>query len=417
MGNRQAVNRRVVITGLGAITPLGNGVSTFWDNIRGGKSGIRPISSFDASKQKVSLAAESDANVLDYLSTVEAKRTERYVFFAIAAGREALAMSGITKDNADMTRCGTLVSSGVGGINTITREYARGLEHGFDRVWPYFIPQSIVNMAAGQLAIETGFQGYCSSVVTACAGGTNAIGDSMRAIRHGYADVMLCGGTEACVAPLTIGGFTSMRALHEGGDPNRASIPFDKERSGFVLGEGAGMLVLEELSHAQRRGATILAALSGYGVSCDAFHITAPEPTATAAARAIADAIADAGLLPEHISYINAHGTSTPMNDKVETTAIKLALGAAATNVPISSTKSMTGHLLGAAGAVEAVICVKALADSFVPATINYREPDTDCDLDVVPNVGRNAPLNHALSISLGFGGHNAVIAISKFEA
>jgi 3-oxoacyl-[acyl-carrier-protein] synthase II len=409
-------NRRVVVTGLGAITPLGNGVAAFWENIRSGKSGIRPIKSFDASKQKVSLAAEADVNILDYLSTVESKRTERYVLFAIAAGREALAMSGITKESTDMTRCGTLVSSGVGGINTITREFSRGLENGFDRVWPYFIPQSIVNMAAGQLAIETGFQGYCSSVVTACAGGTNAIGDSMRAIRHGYADVMLCGGTEACVAPLPIGGFTSMRALHEGNDPNRASIPFDKERSGFVLGEGAGILVLEELSHAQKRGATILAELSGYGVSCDAFHITAPEPTGATAARAISDAVEDAGLLPEQVSYINAHGTSTPMNDKVETAAIKTALGQAAYSVPVSSTKSMTGHLLGAAGAVEAIICVKAITDGFVPATVNYKNPDPECDLDVVRNIGRNVPIRHALSVSLGFGGHNAVVAISKFE-
>ncbi|MDR0818503.1 MAG: beta-ketoacyl-ACP synthase II [Oscillospiraceae bacterium] len=409
-------NRRVVITGLGAITPLGNDADIFWNNIRGGVCGIRPIKAFDASAQKASLAAETDADILDWLTSVEAKRTERYVFFAIAAGREALKMSGITKDNSDMTRCGTLISSGVGGLSTITREYARGLERGFDRVWPYFIPQSIVNMAPGQLAIEAGFQGYCSSVVTACAGGSNAIGDSMRMIRHGYADVMLCGGTEACVTPLTIGGFTSMKALFEGDDPTRASIPFDSERSGFVLGEGAGVLVLEELGHALKRGANILAEVSGYGASCDAYHITAPEPTAAMATRAISDAIADAGLGAERISYINAHGTSTPMNDKVETAAIKLALGEAAYSVPVSSTKSMTGHLLGAAGAIEAIICVNALRDGYIPATINYKNPDPECDLDIVPNVGRNAELTHAMSISLGFGGHNAALIFSGYE-
>jgi 3-oxoacyl-[acyl-carrier-protein] synthase II len=408
-------NRRVVITGTGAITPIGNDVTAFWNNIRAGACGIRPVRSFDASNQKAKLAAEVDAQMSDWLTSVEMKRTERYVFFAIAAGREALKMSGITKDNADMTRCGTMISSGVGGINTITREYARGLEKGFDRVWPYFIPQSIVNMAAGQVAIESGFQGYCSSVVTACAGGSNAIGDSLRMIRHGYADVMMCGGTEACVSPLTIGGFTSMKALYEGGNVSRASIPFDAERSGFVLGEGAGIIVLEELEHALRRGADILAELSGYGASCDAYHITAPEPTGAMAVRAISDAISDAGLAPEQIGYINAHGTSTPMNDKTETLAIKSAFGHAAADIPVSSTKSMTGHLLGAAGAVEAIVCVNALRGGFVPATINYRVPDPECALNIVQNAGREMSVEHAMSISLGFGGHNAALIFSKY--
>ncbi|MDR3149575.1 MAG: beta-ketoacyl-ACP synthase II [Oscillospiraceae bacterium] len=408
-------NRRVVITGIGAITPIGNDITAFWNNIRAGVCGIRPVRSFDASNQKAKLAAEVDAQMSDWLTSVEMKRTERYVFFAIAAGREALKMSGITKDNADMTRCGTMISSGVGGINTITREYARGLEKGFDRVWPYFIPQSIVNMAAGQVAIESGFQGYCSSVVTACAGGSNAIGDSLRMIRHGYADVMMCGGTEACVSPLTIGGFTSMKALYEGGDVSRASIPFDAERSGFVLGEGAGIIVLEELEHALKRGADILAELSGYGASCDAYHITAPEPTGVMAVRAISDAISDAGLAPEQIGYINAHGTSTPMNDKTETLAVKSAFGYSAAEIPVSSTKSMTGHLLGAAGTVEAIVCVNALRDGFVPATINYRVPDPECALNIVPNAGRAISVEHAMSISLGFGGHNAALIFSKY--
>ncbi|MDR2531067.1 MAG: beta-ketoacyl-ACP synthase II [Oscillospiraceae bacterium] len=409
-------NRKVVVTGMGAITPLGNDSATFRNNIKSGVCGIAPIRAFDASAQKVSLAAEVDVDVLDYLSAAESKRTERYVFLAIAAGREALAMSGITRTNTDMTRCGTLISSGVGGLSTITREQGRGLERGFDRVWPYFIPQSIVNMAAGQLAIETGFGGYCSSVVTACAGGTNAIGDSLRMIRHGYADVMMCGGTEACVTPLTIGGFTSMKALHEGGDPARASIPFDAERSGFVLGEGAAVLILEEREHAIRRGAVILAELSGYGASCDAYHITAPEPSGASAARAITDALSDAALEASNVGYINAHGTSTLLNDKIETAAIKLAFGDAAGSVAISSTKSMTGHLLGAAGAVEAIVCVNALRDGFIPATIHLRTQDPECDLDVTPNVGCEAALSAAMSISLGFGGHNAAIIFTREE-
>ncbi|MDR3310399.1 MAG: beta-ketoacyl-ACP synthase II [Oscillospiraceae bacterium] len=407
-------NRRVVVTGFGAITPLGNDALTFWSNIKSGVCGIRPVTSFDTSEQKAKLAAECDADILDFLSPQEAKRTERYIWFALAAGREALKMSGITRENADFTRCGTLVSSGIGGLTTITREYDRGNERGFDRVWPYFIPQSIANMAAGQLAIETGFAGYCSSVVTACAGGTNAIGDSMRTIRHGYADVMLCGGTEACIAPLTLGGFTSMKALYEGGDPSRASIPFDAERSGFVLGEGAGILVLEEYEHALRRGAEILCEVTGYGATCDAYHITAPEPTAAAPTRAIADAVADAGLSPGAISYINAHGTSTPMNDKTETAAIKAAFGDSAYKIPVSSTKSMTGHLLAAAGAIEAIVCIGALRDGFVPPTINYKTPDPECDLDIVPNAGRPASLTHAMSVSLGFGGHNAAVIFSR---
>lgn len=409
-------NRRVVITGFGAVTPLGNDVKTFWGNIRAGRCGISKIRAFDSSAQKAGLAAEVDINVADYLSNIEAKRTERYVFLAIAAGREALKMSGIDKENVDLTRCGTMISSGVGGLSTITREFERGTAKGFDRVWPYFIPQSIVNMAAGQLAIETGFRGYCSSVVTACAGGTNAVGDSLRLIRHGYADVMMCGGTESCVTPLTIGGFTSMKALYEGDDVSRASIPFDAERSGFVLGEGAGVLVLEELSHALNRDAVIHAEVAGYGVTCDAFHITAPEPEGKMAAKAIADAIADAGLSPGQIGYINAHGTSTPMNDKIETAAVKAAFGEeAAYKTPISSTKSMTGHLLGAAGAIEAIISVKAMTDGFLPATINYQTPDPDCDLDIIKNTGRGTKVDHVLSTSLGFGGHNAALIFSRY--
>jgi len=406
--------RRVVVTGIGAITPLGNSADTFWHSIKQGVCGIRPVASFDTSSQKAKLAAECSADINDYLTPGETKHTERYVWFALAAGREALKQAGITRENIDPYRCGTLVSSGIGGINTITREFTRGSERGFDRVWPYFIPQSITNMAAGQLAIESGFKGYSSAVVTACAGGTNAIGDAMRIIRHGYADVMLAGGTEACVTPLTLGGFTSMKALHEGSDPSRACIPFDSERTGFVLGEGAGILVLESLEHAKARSAAILCELTGYGATSDAYHITAPEPSADCSSRAVAEAVSDAGLTASDIGYINAHGTGTPMNDRIETLAIKKAFGDSAYNIPVSSTKSMTGHLLGAAGAVEAIVCVRAVTDGFIPATINYRSPDPECDLDIVPNIGRVNSVNNAVSISLGFGGHNAALVFSK---
>lgn len=408
-------NRRVVITGMGAVTPLGNSVEATWDAAKAGKCGIGLIQSFDTSQQKVKVAGEVDINPTDHVSPAEARRLERFVFLALVAGKEALAQSGITPENTDMDRSGVLVSSGIGAINAIVREQMKGLEKGFDRISPFFIPMSIINMAGGRLAIESGFRGYCSSVVTACASGTNAVGDAMRAIRHGYADVMLCGGTEASIGSLAVGGFTSMKALYEGDDPNRATIPFDKERSGFVMGEGAGILVLEELEHAKKRGATILGEVTGYGVTCDAYHITAPEPTGTQAARAMHEAILDAGLKPEDIGYINAHGTSTPLNDKTETMAVKTALGDAAKTVKMSSTKSMTGHLLGAAGAVEAIFCAKSIEESFIPATIHYQVADEDCDLDIVPNVGQTLSYQHAMTNSLGFGGHNASLIISKF--
>ena len=407
------MNRKVVITGMGAVTPLGNTVPELWESVRAGRCGVRPIRSYDASSQKVKLACEVDIDLAAELSPVEVKRLERYVALALVAGRQALRQSGITAENADLDRCGTLISSGVGGLSTIVREQMRGVDKGFDRVSPYFIPMSIANMAGGQLAIDSGFRGYCSAVVTACAGGANAIGDALRAIRHGYADAMLCGGTEACVLPLAMGGFTSMKALHEGDDPARASIPFDAERSGFVLGEGAGVLVLEAEEHALARGAEILGYLSGYGATCDAHHITAPEASGHMAARAMADAIADAGLAPADIDYINAHGTSTPLNDKIETAAVRAALGARAEAVPVSSTKSMTGHLLGAAGAVEAILCALALRDGCIPATMGYQIPDPECSLDIVPNAGRAADLRHVMSNSLGFGGHNASLILS----
>lgn len=406
--------RRVVVTGMGAVTPLGNGVEAFWNGIVRGKCGIRQITRYDTSAQKVKLAAEVDIDPKDHLTGSEVRNMDRFALYALVAGREALKDSGLAGHIADPDRCGTLISSGIGGLPSIVREQAKGLEKGFDRVSPFFIPMTISNMAAGRLAIEAGFKGYCSCVVTACAGGANAIGDAMRMIRHGYADVMLCGGTESTTVPLAMGGFTSMRALHEGGDPNRASIPFDAERSGFVLGEGAGILILEEYGHAMRRGARIYAELSGYGATCDAYHITAPDPSGYGAAQSMKLALEDAELAPAGVDYINAHGTSTELNDKTETAAIKAIFGEAASSIPVSSTKSMTGHMLGAAGGVEAIVCVLAIQNGFIPATINYRIPDPECDLDVVPNAGRRADLSCAMSNSLGFGGHNASLIFSK---
>lgn len=410
------MNRRVVITGMGAVTPLGNDIKSFWDSIKRGDCGIGPITAYDTSNTKVKLAAEVKIDPSEYLSPADIKKMDNFTILAIIAANEALNDSGINSENADPNRCGVIVSSGIGGISTIIREHNRSLEKGADRVSPFFIPMSIVNMAAGRIAINTGFHGQASAVVTACAGSANAVGDAMRMIRHGYLDAVICGGTESAVMPLTIGGFTSMRALCETDDPNRASIPFDLERNGFVMGEGAGILVLEELEHAQRRGAKIYAEVSGYGVTCDAFHITAPEPTGKYGAEAMRLALSDAGIAPGDIDYINAHGTSTQLNDKGETQAVKDTFGKYATSVKISSTKSMTGHLLGASGAVETIICALAVKEGFIPATINYMVPDPECDLDVVPNVGLRQRLKYAMSNSFGFGGHNVSLVISHFD-
>ncbi|HJB59855.1 MAG TPA: beta-ketoacyl-ACP synthase II, partial [Candidatus Faecalibacterium faecipullorum] len=313
-------------------------------------------------------------------------------------------------------RCGVIVSSGIGGISTTESEQTRCLQRGFDKASPFYIPSSIANMAAGQIAITFGFKGMCSCPVTACAGGSNAVGDAFRHIRDGYAEMMLCGGAEACVTPLSIGGFTSMRALHVGDDPARASIPFDAERDGFVMGEGAGILLLEEYEHAKARGAHIYAEVVGYGATCDAYHITAPAPNGEGGARAMQQALDDAGVTAGEVGYINAHGTSTPLNDSGETAAIKAVFGPHAYELAVSSTKSMTGHMLGAAGGVEAIFTAMALADGYLPATINYKTPDPACDLDYVPNTGRAAEVRYALSNSLGFGGHNACVLFKKWE-
>ena len=409
--------RRVVITGLGAVTPLGLTAPDSWQAVRAGVCGVGPITQYDTAGKKVTLAAEVKGfDPEQYVSRMEAKHMGRFTQLALAAAKEALADSSVNLERLDLDRCGVIVSSGIGGQAITESECLKGAERNWDRVSPYYIPTAICNMAAGQIAIHAGFRGMCSCPVTACAGGTNAVGDAFRYIRDGYADCMLCGGTESSVTALSVGGFTSMKALSQATDPNRASIPFDKERSGFVMGEGAGILLLEELGHALARNAKIYAELAGYGATCDAYHMTAPRPDGSGGAKAMALALADGGVEPEAVDYINAHGTSTPLNDAGETAAVKTVFGPHARRLLISSTKSMTGHMLGAAGAVEAIFTALALRDGFVPATINYQVPDEACDLDVAPNQGRKVPLAYALSNSLGFGGHNASILLKKWE-
>ena len=410
--------RRVVITGLGAITPVGLTAPESWQAVKDGVCGVAPITQFDTEGMKVSLAAEVKGFVPeDHLGKPEAKRMGRFTQFAVVCAREAMADSGLVTENEDLDRCGVIISSGIGGLSITEAEHDRGLARGWDRVSPFYIPTAISNMAAGQVAIDTGFRGMCTCPVTACAGGTNAVGDAFHYVRDGYADVMLCGGTEAAVTPLAIGGFTSMKALSQATDTARASLPFDAERSGFVLGEGAGVLVLEELEHALKRGAHIYAEIVGYGATCDAYHMTAPRPDGSGGAKAMAMAIADAGIQAEEVDYINAHGTSTHLNDAGETAAVKTVFGDHAHKLAMSSTKSMTGHMLGAAGAVEAIFTALTLKDGYLPATIHYSVPDPECDLDVVPNVGRSADVRYALSNSLGFGGHNGSVLLKKWEA
>lgn len=408
--------RRVVITGMGTVNPLANSVEETWDAVKQGKCGIGPITHFDTTDLKVKLAGEvKNFDAAEVLGPKEARRMDVYTQYACAAAKEALADSGLDMEKENADRCGCIVSSGIGGLETICIEHSKGEEKGYSKISPYFIPMTISNMAAGQIAIMYGLKGMCTSVVTACASSNNAIGDSFHRIRDGYEDVMVCGGAEGVVIPLAIGGFQSMKALCTGEDPNRASIPFDKERHGFVMGEGAGILVIEELEHAKARGAKIYAEVVGYGTNCDAYHITAPNPEGEGGAKCMALAVKDAGLEMTDVDYINAHGTSTSLNDAGETLAIKKAFGDHAYKLMVSSTKSMTGHLLGAAGAVEGIITTLALRDGFVPATINYREKDEDCDLDIVPNEGRKADINVALSNALGFGGHNASIVFKKY--
>lgn len=407
--------RRVVITGMGAITPLGNNVQETWEGVKAGKCGIAPITHYDTTGRKVKVAGEvKNLNMEELVDKKELRKMDRFAAFAVIAANEAVNDAQISFEK-DSDRCGVIVSSGIGGLGTIEIEHSKGKEKGFDRISPYFIPSSISNMAAGRIAIEHGLHGMCSCVVTACAGGTNAIGDGFRHIRDGYAEVMVCGGTESCITEFGIGGFTSLKALSQSEDPNRASIPFDKERNGFVMGEGAGILILEEYEHAIARNAKIYGEIVGYGANCDAYHITAPSADGSGAAACMVQAMKDADITADKIGYINAHGTSTPMNDRCETMAVKKAFGEYAGKVMMSSTKSMTGHLLGASGAIEAVITTLAVKEGFIPATINYSVADEECDLDIVANEGRNVEVEYAMSNSLGFGGHNASVIFKRF--
>lgn len=410
--------RRVVITGLGAITPIGNNVEEFWNGIKEGKCGIDKITAFDTTDFKVKLAAEVKGyNPEEYFDRKEAKRLDKFSQYAMIAAREAWEDSGIDKEKENMERVGVILGSGIGGIETIENENRKMVEKGPDRISPMYIPMSISNMAAGNVAIEIGAKGESIAMVTACATGTHCIGESFRMIKHGYQDIVLAGGTESSITPLSIAGFSNIKALSKSEDKLRASIPFDKERNGFVMGEGAGILILEELEHAKARGAKIYAEIVGYGATSDSYHITSPAPGGEGGARAMKIAMEEGNAKPEEITYINAHGTSTHLNDSCETAAIKTALGEEnARKVMVSSTKGHTGHLLGAAGGVEAIVCSKAIEEGFVPATINYKVPDEECDLDVVPNEGRKAEIKYAISNSLGFGGHNSSILLKKYE-
>ena len=409
------MTRRVVITGMGAITPIGKNVKENWESILNKKCGIDEITEFDTENFKTKLAGEvKNYNYEDYFDFKTAKRLDRCSQFAIIAAREAFENSGITKENTDYDRFGVFVSSGIGGLNTIQEQCELNKEKGNKRVSPMLLPMGIVNMPAGNISIEFGLKGESISIVSACASSTHAIGEAYKTIKYGTEDVIIAGGAEASICRIGIAGFENMKALSSATDKNRASIPFDKERSGFVMGEGAGMVILEEYEHAIKRGAKIYAEIIGYGATSDAYHITSPEPEGNGGAKAIIRAMEDGKIKPEDIDYINAHGTSTHLNDSIETLAIKKALGEASKKVMVSSTKSNTGHLLGAAGAVEAIYTAKAIETGKVPPTINYKEKDEECDLDVVPNEVRDVDIKVAISNSLGFGGHNATIILKK---
>ena len=412
------MERRVVITGLGAITPIGNNAKEFWQGIKDGKCGIDKITKFDTTDFKVKLAAEVKGyNPEDYFDKREANRLDKFSQYAMIAAREAWEDSGLNKETENMEQVGVIIGSGIGGIETIEKEHGKCMVKGPERVSPMYIPMGISNMATGNVAIDIGAKGESIAMVTACASGTHCIGESFRMIKHGYQDVVLAGGTEAGITPLGIAGFANIKALTKTEDRLRASIPFDKERSGFVMGEGAGVIVLEELEHALARGAKIYAEMVGYGATSDAYHITSPAPGGEGGARAMKIAMKEGNVKPEEITYINAHGTSTHLNDSCETQAVKTALGEeAARKVMMSSTKGHTGHLLGAAGGVEAIVCAKAIEEGFAPATINYKVPDEECDLDIVPNEGTKINIKYAMSNSLGFGGHNSTILLKKFS-
>lgn len=409
--------KRVVVTGLGAITPIGNTLADYWEGLLSGRNGIGPITLFDASQHACRIAGEVEGfDPHDYMERKEAKRMDRFAQFAVAASKQALQDAQLEIDELNADQVGVLIGTGIGGIKVLEDQQKVYLTKGPSRCSPFMVPMMIANMAAGLTAIQTGAKGPNSCTVTACAAGSNAVGDALRLIQNGYAQAMICGGTEAAITPLALAGFASARALsNRNDDPKTACRPFDRDRDGFVMGEGAGILILESLDHALERGAKIYAEILGYAMTCDAYHITSPVPDGRGATRAMELAIKDAGLTAQEISYINAHGTSTPANDVTETRAIKKALGQRAYEVAISSTKSMTGHLLGGSGGIEAVATVMAVANDKVPPTINLANPDDECDLDYVPGSGRTHPVEVALSNSFGFGGHNVTLAFKKY--
>lgn len=411
------MKRRVVITGLGVVSPLGNDIDTFWNNIVNGVSGIGYITRFNAEEYPAKIAAEvKDFKPEDYMDKKEARRMDRNTHYAVAASKMAVEASKLDFDKVNKDRIGVILGCGVGGIETFEEQMSAMKDKGIKRVSPFFIPMMIANMAAAQVAMTIGARGVNETIVTACASGTNAIGEAFKTVQRGDVDIALTGGTEASITPLSFAGFCSMKALSTNNDPGKASRPFDKNRDGFIMGEGAGILVLEELEHAIERGAEIYAEIIGYGASCDAYHMTSPDPNGEGASLAIARAIEDGGVKIEDINYINAHGTSTDYNDKFETRAIKNVFGEKAYDLLISSTKSMTGHLLGAAGGIEGVILSLTLKNDIVPPTINYEEPDEECDLNYVPNKAVKSVVNYGMSNSLGFGGHNAVILMKKYN-
>lgn len=409
--------RRVVVTGLGAITPIGNNVEDFWNSVVEGKVGIGAITKFDTTEYKVKIAAEvKDFVAKEYMDFKSAKRMEPFSQYAVVAALEALKDSGIDMEKEDPFRAGVIVGSGIGSLQVAEQNHTKIIEKGPSRVSPLMVPLMISNMAAGNVSIQLGFRGKCTSVVTACASGTNSIGDAYRAIQYGDAEIMAAGGSEACICPLGVAGFAGLTALSASEDVTRASIPFDKDRDGFVIGEGAGVVILEELEHAKARDAHIYAELVGYGATGDAYHITSPIEDGSGAAKAMEYAMNEADITPDKVDYINAHGTSTHHNDLFETYAIKLAFGEAAKQVKINSTKSMIGHLLGAAGGVEFITCVKSIENSYIHQTMGTKETEEECDLDYTIGSGVHTDVNYALSNSLGFGGHNATLLVKKYE-
>lgn len=411
------MSRRVVVTGMGAITPIGNDVETFWEGLKQKKLGFAPITYFDTTDYKAKIAAEVKGfDPKQYMDAKAARRMEAFSQFAVAASKEALANAGIDMEKEDPYRVGVSVGSGIGSLQAVERDHKKLLEKGPSRVNPLLVPLMICNMAAGNVAIQFGLKGKCINVVTACATGTHSIGEAFRSIQYGEADVMVAGGTESSITPMGVAGFTALTALSTSDDPAHASRPFDENRDGFVMGEGAGVVVLESLEHAQARGAKILAEVVGYGATCDAYHITSPAEDGSGAARAMTEAMKDAGITAADIDYVNAHGTSTHHNDLFETKAIKLALGDHAYKVKINSTKSMVGHLLGAAGGVEFIACVKSIEDGFVHATAGLEVPGEGCDLDYTMGEGVSMDVRYAISNSLGFGGHNASLIVKKYE-